>query len=65
MLEESSELYTVSEVAGRLRVDEITVRRWIKSGILEAVSLPHHGKRQSYRIKRSTLERIITPPRSS
>jgi excisionase family DNA binding protein len=59
MPEKTEELLTVSEVAHKLRVDETTVRRWIKCGALEAVTLPHQGKRQSYRIKQSTLETLL------
>jgi excisionase family DNA binding protein len=60
MTEETrEELLTVREVARRLRVDDTTVRRWIKSGALEAITLPHRGKRQAYRIKRSTLDRLL------
>lgn len=54
------ELLTVSEVAKRLRVDETTVRRWVKIGVLEAIALPHKGKRQAYRIRQTTLDRIVT-----
>ncbi|GCE13240.1 helix-turn-helix domain-containing protein [Tengunoibacter tsumagoiensis] len=54
------ELLTVREVARRLRVDDTTVRRWIKSGALEAITLPHRGKRQAYRIKKSTLDTLLT-----
>jgi len=54
-----SDLLTVSEVADILRVDATTVRRWVKYGVLEAVSLPHARKRQSYRIKRETLEKVL------
>ena len=53
------DLLTVHEVARRLRVDDTTVRRWIKSGALEAITLPHRGKRQAYRIKRTTLEVLL------
>lgn len=53
------ELLTVREVARRLRVDDTTVRRWIKSGALEAITLPHRGKRQAYRIKKSTLDQLL------
>ncbi len=53
------ELLTVREVARRLRVDDTTVRRWIKSGALEAITLPHRGKRQAYRIKKSTLDNLL------
>ncbi len=54
-----SELLTVSEVARILRVDETTVRRWVKQGALEAVILPHANARQAYRIKRETLENVL------
>ncbi|MBE3557975.1 MAG: helix-turn-helix domain-containing protein [Ktedonobacteraceae bacterium] len=54
-----SELLTVSEVARILRVDDTTVRRWVKQGALEAVILPHLNERQSYRIKRETLDRLL------
>lgn len=52
-------LLTVREVAKQLRVDDTTVRRWIKSGALEAVTLPHRGKRQAYRIRKKSLENIL------
>lgn len=57
--EEREELLTVREIARRLRVDDTTVRRWIKSGALEAITLPHRGRRQAYRIKRSTLDTLL------
>jgi excisionase family DNA binding protein len=52
-------LLTIAEVARRLRVDGTTVRRWINTGTLEAVSLPHVNKRTSYRIKSSTLAGLL------
>ncbi|HTI15590.1 MAG TPA: helix-turn-helix domain-containing protein [Dictyobacter sp.] len=60
MANEEADLLTVSEVARRLRVDDTTVRRWIKSGVLEAISLPHSGMRQAYRVRRATLEKLLT-----
>lgn len=54
-----SELLTVREVAKQLRVDETTVRRWIKQGILPAIALPHRGNRQAYRIKRDVLDALM------
>jgi excisionase family DNA binding protein len=54
------ELLTIAEVARALRVDDTTVRRWIKQGLLEAVLLPHKGKRQGYRIRRTTLEGLLS-----
>ncbi|MFL5628734.1 MAG: helix-turn-helix domain-containing protein [Ktedonobacteraceae bacterium] len=53
------ELLTIREVARRLRVDDTTVRRWVKNGTLEAVTLPHRGKRQAYRIRKSTLDTLL------
>ncbi len=56
------ELLTVHEVARRLRVDDTTVRRWINNGILEAITLPHSGKRRGYRVKSSTLNVLLQAP---
>jgi excisionase family DNA binding protein len=55
----SDELLTVQEVADRLRVNEATVRRWIKNGSLAAVKLPHRGKREIYRVRQSTLNAVL------
>lgn len=54
-----NELLTVSEVAQILRVDPTTVRRWLQNGVLSAIALPHKNKRQSYRIKRLTLDNLL------
>lgn len=54
-----TELLTVHEVAQTLRVDDTTTRRWIKSGTLEAIALPHRGKRQAYRIRKATLDALL------
>ncbi|WP_220195766.1 helix-turn-helix domain-containing protein [Ktedonospora formicarum] len=56
---QSDELLTVHEVARHLRVDDTTVRRWIKSGALEAVTLPHRGKRRGYRVRKMTLDTLL------
>ncbi|GHO50855.1 helix-turn-helix domain-containing protein [Ktedonospora formicarum] len=56
------ELLTVREVARLLRVDDTTVRRWIKMGALEAITLPHRGKRQAYRVRRATLDALLSAP---
>ena len=56
------ELLTVHEVADKLRVDDTTVRRWITNGMLEAIVLPHMGKRQGYRVRQSTLSKLLTTP---
>ncbi len=59
---QTDELLTVHEVARRLRVDDTTVRRWINNGILEAITLPHSGKRRGYRVKQSTLTELLKAP---
>lgn len=56
------ELLTVREVARILRCDDTTVRRWIKMGALEAVTLPHVRERQAYRIRRDTLDKLLGKP---
>lgn len=62
MVNDAAELLTVHEVARQLRVDDTTVRRWIKNGVLEAITLPHRGARQAYRIRRSTLNALLAAP---
>lgn len=53
------EYFSPNEVARRLRIDDITVRRWIKLGMLEAETI-RQGKRNRHRIKRATLEALET-----
>lgn len=57
--EEQDDLLTVREVAKQLRVDDTTVRRWLKKGIMEGVFLPSGSRYNTYRIRRSTLEQIL------
>lgn len=63
--QKQEKLYTVKEVARHIRVDETTVRRWIKHGVLAAIILPHRGKREAYRITQSTLDTLLTPHQRS
>jgi excisionase family DNA binding protein len=65
VVHDDADLLTVREVAKQLRVDDTTVRRWIKNGVLEAITLPHRGTRQAYRIRRSTLDALLAPPERS
>ena len=62
VVKDDAELLTVREVAKRLRVDDTTVRRWIKNGVLEAITLPHRGKRQAYRVRSATLDALLASP---
>lgn len=48
-------LYTIAEVANRLRVNEKTVRNWILAGEIEVVVLPNGY----YRIPQSTLNALL------
>ena len=48
---------TVSEVAERLRVNEVTVRRWIQRG--ELVALNVGGRRPEYRVRQTALDAFI------
>mgnify|MGYP001561253008 CR=1 FL=1 len=59
-MQTDTELLTVSEVARILRVDDTTVRRWVKLGVLEAIGLPHRNQRTAYRIRRMTLDTLLT-----
>jgi len=58
----NNELLTVSEVAEILRVDNTTIRRWAKNGALPVVHLPTVTSRQGYRIKRETLNKVLSTP---
>ena len=62
VVSQQENLLTVTEVARRLRVDSTTVRRWITNGVLEAVILPHQGKRLSYRVRQQTLDQLLAAP---
>ena len=44
LTEMPEDLMTVRQVARLLRVDDTTVRRWVKEGALEAVLAPHGEK---------------------
>jgi excisionase family DNA binding protein len=53
-----TELMRVDEVANLLRVDDTTVRRWIKLHVLDAVCLPGNGKKQYYRVPVTELHKL-------
>lgn len=54
-----NDLLTIRAVADQLQVDVSTVRRWILSGALQAIILPHVGSRKCYRVRKSTLTRTL------
>ncbi len=54
------EYYTPREIAKRLRVDDTTVRRWIRTGILEAETV-REGRRNRHRIKKADIDALETP----
>jgi excisionase family DNA binding protein len=55
----NDELLTVQEVAVIFRVDDTTIRRWVKYGALEAITLPHKNDRRQYRFRREAIEKIL------
>jgi len=54
------EYFTPREIAKRFRVDDTTVRRWIRTGALEAETI-REGRRNRHRIKKVTIEPLETP----
>lgn len=56
-----SEFLTVNEVAERLKVTPLTVRRWINASDLIGIQL---GDRAGWRIKESDLEAFLDQRRS-
>ena len=67
MPELTGTVYTVGDVAKRLRVDETSVRRWCKTGALtngnDFFVLPHAGRRRIIRFTQEQFNRIVgTPP---
>ena len=54
------EYFTPREIAKRLRVDDTTVLRWIRIGILEAETI-REGRRNRHRIRKATIETLEKP----
>jgi excisionase family DNA binding protein len=52
----SERFFTAEEVADRLRLNKVTVHRWIRSGKLQAVNL---GGTSGYRIRGSDVEALL------
>jgi len=55
----SDPLLSVPKFAERIGVSPYTVRKWIKSGKLEAVNINIGGKLPVYRIAESKLDEIV------
>ena len=51
------EYFTPRELAKRLRVDDTTVMRWIRTGALEAETI-RQGNRNRHRIRKATIEAL-------
>lgn len=51
-------LYTVAEVAERLKVNEETVRIWLRDGKLRGIRLG--SRRAGWRITESEIERMLS-----
>ncbi len=52
------ELFTVTEVAARLKVRPATVRRWVREGRLRGSMIG--GTKTGYRIPASEVRRLVT-----
>ncbi len=52
----SDELLTTEEIAKRLKVNVVTVRRWLESGKLAG---EHLGHRIGYRVRPSDLDEFL------
>jgi excisionase family DNA binding protein len=57
---EEEHLYTVKEVADRLRLNPETIRVWLRQGRLRGVLMG--GRRGGYRIPASELRRLLEGP---
>ena len=56
---DDQEVLTVKEAAARLKLNPETIRRWIKSGHIRAVSLG--SDRAGFRIPESEVTRLLNP----
>lgn len=54
-------LLTAKEVAAILRVDEESIRRWLRDGVIPGVKLPGlpGASRHSWRIRGETVDAIL------
>ncbi len=57
---ESNGWMTALEVARRFKVDDSTVRRWVRAGLLKGIRLPHRC-RGVIRISRQAVEELEHP----
>ena len=54
------ELLTVRQVAQIFRVDDTTVRRWIRNKALDAIVLPNNNRNHTtFRIRRESVNAIL------
>jgi len=58
----NQEVLTVREAATRLKLNPETIRRWIRSGHIRAVSLG--SDRAGFRIPESEVTRLLNPDRA-
>lgn len=54
-------LLGIADVSDRLKVNEKTVRKWIKEGKIEAANLGH---RIGFRVREADLERFLAARRA-
>lgn len=52
---------TTRDIAKRLSINPVTVRRWIEAGKIPAVKIGGKGRHGRWRVKEEDLERFINP----
>jgi excisionase family DNA binding protein len=57
MVDSSDQLLTVREIAERVKVNDVTVQRWLRSGRLKGMR--PGGRRTGWRIAESELRRFL------
>ena len=55
-MDHPEELWTVEEVADRMKVNPETIRRWIRTGRLKAANI---GRSAGYRVSESEIQRFL------
>lgn len=60
-IQDLPEFLTVKEVAGILRVSDITIRRWARSGILKSASIGRIDVKPHYLFSREAIYEMVKP----
>ena len=55
------QLLTTNQIAEQLNVSQRTVRYWCQHGLLKAINIRPGGARPVYRVRESTVNRLLEP----